>query len=119
MQDRAFVNAFCAGLPGAVVTQPFGPGHDAWKVGGKMFAIIGSVGDGVSLKTPDIETAALLIEVGRAIRAPYLHRSWVRIGWGSVPDDELRERLVTSYGLIRAALPKKVQATLAPVGGLA
>jgi predicted DNA-binding protein (MmcQ/YjbR family) len=115
MQDRAFVNAFCATLPGAAVSQSFGPDHDAWKVGGKIFSLIGAHGDGVSLKTPDVETAALLIEVGRAIRAPYLHRSWVRINWGTVPDAELRERLVTSYGLIRGALPKKVQAGLAPV----
>jgi predicted DNA-binding protein (MmcQ/YjbR family) len=115
MQDRAFANAFCATLPGAVVSQSFGPGHDAWKVGGKIFSLIGAQGDGVSLKTPDVETTALLIDVGRAIRAPYFHRSWVRINWGTVPDAELRERLVTSYGLIRAGLPKKVQAALSSV----
>lgn len=113
MQDRAFVNAFCTTLPGAEVSQPFGPDHDCWKVGGKMFAIIGSAGDGVSVKTDHVDTARLLIDTGRAIRAPYLHASWARFPFGNVDDDELRERITASYRLIRAALPKKVQAGLA------
>ncbi|WP_128516697.1 MmcQ/YjbR family DNA-binding protein [Tabrizicola thermarum] len=112
MQDRTFVNAFCAGFPGAEVSQPFGPDHDCWKVGGKMFAIIGQRGDGVSVKTDHVETARLLIETGRAIRAPYLHASWARIPFGQVADAELRERIATSYALIRVGLPKKVQAAL-------
>ncbi len=110
---RAFVNAHCALLPGAEVSDPWGGGHDAWKVGGKMFACIGAMEDhGVAVKCADAETAALLIEVGHALRAPYFHRSWVRIPWGLVPEAELAERLDLSYRLIRAALPKKVQAAL-------
>jgi predicted DNA-binding protein (MmcQ/YjbR family) len=112
MQDRAFVNEYCAGLPGAEVSQPFGPDHDCWKVGDKMFAIVGLMGDGVSVKTDHVETARLLIETGRAIRAPYLHASWARIPYGQVDDEEVRERIATSYALIRTGLPKKVQATL-------
>jgi predicted DNA-binding protein (MmcQ/YjbR family) len=109
---RLIVNHFCATLPGAEVSDPWGGGHDAWKVGGKMFACIGSQGGGVSVKTPDVETAQLLIEMGHATRAPYFHASWVRVPWGLVPDEELRERLDASYWLIRATLPKKVQAGL-------
>jgi predicted DNA-binding protein (MmcQ/YjbR family) len=112
MQDRAFVNDFCARFPGAEVSQPFGPDHDCWKVGGKMFAIIGQMGDGVSVKTDHADTARLLIGSGRAIRAPYLHASWARIPFGVVPDAELCERISTSYALIRTGLPKKLQATL-------
>lgn len=115
MQDRAFVNAFCAGLPGAEVSQPFGPDHDCWKVGGKMFAIIGQMGDGVSVKTDHVETAGLLIETGRAIRAPYLHASWARFPFGRVTDAELQDRIRDSYRRIRASLAKKVQATLGPL----
>jgi predicted DNA-binding protein (MmcQ/YjbR family) len=117
---RDIVNQHCATLPGAMVSDPWGGamlidpwggGHDAWKVGGKMFACIGVSGDGVSVKCPDIETASFLIDMGRATRAPYFHRSWVRIGW-DIPPEEMRERLTTSYHLIRAGLPKKLQATL-------
>lgn len=111
--SRAFVNRICATFPGAQVSDPWGGGHDAWKVGGKMFACVGAMEDhGVSVKCPDTETAQLLIEVGRAFRAPYFHASWVRIPWGLVPDEELAGRLETSYRLIRAGLPKKVQAAL-------
>lgn len=109
---RALINSHCATLPGAVVSDPWGGGHDAWKVGGKMFAVVGVMDDGVSVKCADAETAQLLIEMGRAVRAPYFHSSWVRVPWGMVSDDELRERLDISYRIIRGSLPKKVQAAL-------
>lgn len=112
MQDRAVVIAICAGFPGAEVSQPFGPDHDCWKVGGKIFAITGHTGDGVSVKTDHVDTARLLIEAGRAARAPYLHASWARIPFGRVSDAELNERIATSYALIRAGLPRKAQAAL-------
>ena len=111
---RALVNAHCATLPGAEVSDPWGGGHDAWKIGGKMFAVVGMAEDGVSVKCPDVETAALLIEVGRATRAPYFHRSWVRVPWGLVSDDEMRDRMTDSYRLIRSGLTKKAQAALPP-----
>jgi predicted DNA-binding protein (MmcQ/YjbR family) len=76
-----------------------------------MFACVGAMSPGVSIKTNSIETAALLIEMGAAERAAYLHRSWVKLDW-DVPDEELQARLEHSYRLIRASLPKKVQAGL-------
>lgn len=108
---REFVNSVCAQLPGAEVSDPWGGGHDAWKVGGKMFACIGSVGDGVSVKTPDIETAQMLIDAGIGTKAPYFHRSWVRLPWDT-DHDEIRHRLNTSYDIVRASLTKKLQASL-------
>lgn len=112
--SRALVNAHCATLPGAEVSDPWGGGHDAWKIGGKIFAMVGAVDAGVSVKCPDVETAQLLIEMGRAERAPYLHASWVRVPWGVAPEAEVRDRLSASYRLIRATLPKKTQAALPP-----
>ncbi|WP_421704482.1 MmcQ/YjbR family DNA-binding protein [Aliiroseovarius sp.] len=109
--SRELVNDICATLPGAEVSDPWGGGHDAWKVGGKMFACIGTVGDGVSVKTPDIETASMLIEAGVGEKAPYFHRSWVRLPW-DCPEEELRHRLERSYDLVRGGLTKKVQAGL-------
>ncbi|MGB8812730.1 MAG: MmcQ/YjbR family DNA-binding protein [Paracoccaceae bacterium] len=109
---RKLVNDHCATLPGAEVSDPWGGGHDAWKVGGKMFAVVGAMEHGVSLKCPDIDTAALLIEMGRAVRAPYFHASWVRLPWGMVPEEEMIERLTASYRIIRGSLPKKIQAGL-------
>jgi predicted DNA-binding protein (MmcQ/YjbR family) len=47
------------------------------------------------------------------VKAPYFHRSWVNLPWGT-PEDELHHRLKASYKLVRSGLPKKVQAQLKP-----
>ena len=111
--SRALVNAICATFPGAEVSDPWGGGHDAWKVGGKMFACVGAIKTGVSVKTDSIETAEMLIAAGVGERAPYFHRSWVHLPQGAEAA-ELRHRLQVSYRLVRGALPKKVQAALPP-----
>ena len=110
--SRATVNAICATFPGASVSDPWGGGHDAWKVGGKMFASMGAIMEGVSIKTDSVETAQMLIEAGVGKKAPYFHASWINIPW-DMDEAELRARLVQSYTLIRSSLPKKVQAELA------
>jgi predicted DNA-binding protein (MmcQ/YjbR family) len=114
--SRNRVNVICAGFPGAEVSDPWGGGHDAWKVGGKMFACVGAVMPGVSVKTDSVEMAEMLIAAGVARRAPYFHRSWVNLPDGTL-EEELRHRLMASYRLVRAGLPKKVQATLGPMDG--
>ncbi|MEM9059645.1 MAG: MmcQ/YjbR family DNA-binding protein [Pseudomonadota bacterium] len=113
---RSRLDAICTDLPGAEKSDPWGGGHDAWKVGGKMFACIGSVEPGVSVKTADIETAAMLIDAGVGVKAPYFHRSWIRLP-DEAPEDELRHRVVSSYDIVRSGLTKKLQATLAPRPG--
>ncbi len=117
MISREFVNEVCATFPGSEKSDPWGGGHDAWKIGGKMFACVGSMGDGVSVKCRDVETAGMLIEAGAARRAPYFHKSWVNLSW-ETPEDEARHRLEMSYDTIRAGLTKKLQAGLAPREGI-
>ena len=114
--SRETINAICKGFAGAEVSDPWGGGHDAWKVGGKMFACIGAVMPGVSVKTPDIATAQMLIDAGVGQRAPYFHKSWVLLGEDTTTD-ELHHRLGVAYDTIRAKLPKKVQAEMAPRPG--
>ena len=111
--SRKQVNAICRTFPGATVSDPWGGGHDAWKVGGKMFACIGSMTPGVSVKTDSIETAEMLIDAGVGVKAPYFHRSWVNLPWGT-SQDELRYRLAASYTLVRSTLTKKARAELKP-----
>jgi predicted DNA-binding protein (MmcQ/YjbR family) len=111
MMSRKLVNAICRTFPGAEVSDPWGGGHDAWKVGGKMFACIGAVMPGVSVKTDSVEAAQMLIDAGIGVKAPYFHRSWVNLPWGT-PKDELRYRLTASYRLVRSSLAKRVQAEL-------
>ena len=109
--SRETVNRICADLPGAELSDPWGGGHDCWKVGGKMFAVTGAVNQAVAVKTDGIETAEMLIEVGPARRAAYFHRSWVELPL-TAPEDELRHRIKASYRIIRKALPKKLQIML-------
>ena len=111
--SRDKVSAICRSFPGTEVSDPWGGGHDAWKVGGKMFACIGAVMPGVSVKTDSIETAEMLIEAGVGVKAPYFHRSWINLPWRT-SDDELHHRLAQSYRLVRAGLSKKAQAALPP-----
>jgi predicted DNA-binding protein (MmcQ/YjbR family) len=111
--SREKVNAICRSFPGAEVSDPWGGGHDAWKVGGKMFACIGAVMPGVSVKTDSVETAEMLIAAGIGVKAPYFHQSWINLPWHTA-EDELLHRLAQSYRLVRAGLPKKVRASLAP-----
>ncbi|MCE6953175.1 MmcQ/YjbR family DNA-binding protein [Cereibacter sphaeroides] len=111
--DRAATNRICAALPGATLDHPWDERHDAWKIGGRIFALIGAQDHGVTVKCPDPETAALLVETGRAERAPYMHRSWVLLPFGPTADmDEVRHRIEVSFRLIRDALPRKVRAAL-------
>ena len=51
--DRQGVGKVCLALPGATLDHPFGHDHDTYKVGGKMFAMVGGEG-GVSFKVSDI-----------------------------------------------------------------
>ena len=108
---RERVNRICQDFPGAEKSDPWGGGHDAWKVGGKMFACRGAQQTGTSVKTDSIETAQMLIDAKIGERAPYFHRSWLLLP-DDCQEDELRHRLETSYRLVRAGLPRKVQAAL-------
>jgi len=108
---RENLNAICQVLPGAEVSDPWGGGHDAWKVGGKMFACIEATIPGIAVKTPDIETAQMLIDTGVGQKAPYFHRSWILLP-EVVGKDELNHRVLASYDIIRGGLTKKFQATL-------
>ncbi len=108
---RGRVNAICTALPGAQLAHPFDGEHDSWKIGGKMFTCIGSHETGVSVKTPDVETAAMMIEGGVAIKAPYFHRSWVHLT-PDTDDDLLRGAIERSYDIVRAGLTKRTQNAL-------
>ncbi|MGJ8610281.1 MAG: MmcQ/YjbR family DNA-binding protein [Octadecabacter sp.] len=114
---RETVNAICASLPSADVSDPWAnsgdAGHDAWKIGGKMFASIGTQGTGVAVKCATIDDALHLEDMFGWPKAPYFHRSWVHIPLDTAID-ELRHRIEISYTLVRKSLTKKAQADLLP-----
>ena len=107
---RAEIDAVCAALPGTRLAGP--PGELlSWKVADKMFACFGDFEDtgGVSVKCTDVETAAMLIEAGAAEKAPYFHRSWVRLPYPTTEAEDARHRLHQSYDTVRASLKRSVR----------
>ena len=99
-------------LPGVTLDHPWDDGHDAYKVGGKMFAVIGAMG-GLTFKVSEI-AYEVLTETGRASPAPYMARmKWVHLDdpadW---PDDELADHLRHAHALIAAKLTKKARREL-------
>ena len=110
--DRAGVGRVCLALPAATLDHPFGDDHDAYRVGGKMFCMVGAMGS-ISFKVSDI-AYEVLTESGRARPAPYMARNkWVNLpqidDW---PDDELAERLAIAHSIVAAKLTRKARAAL-------
>jgi predicted DNA-binding protein (MmcQ/YjbR family) len=111
---RQDIDTICAALPGSTAAHP--PELVSWKVGGKMFACFGGDGEmnGVSVKTDSVETATMLIDASPAVRAPYFHKSWVRLPFDAVSHDDATHRICASYDIIRASLLKADRDALPP-----
>lgn len=110
--DRAGVGKVCLALKSTTLDHPFGETHDAYRVGGKIFAMVGDQG-GVSFKVSDI-AYEVLTESGHARPAPYMARNkWVNLphidDW---PDDELAGHLAIAHSIVAAKLTKKARAAL-------
>ena len=106
------IHAKCIAQPGTTHVVQW-QGAQVYKIGGKVYAIYADRSDRITLKCADVETAEFMIEIGAASRAPHLPRG----GWISLPredtgDEEMAERLATSYATVRASLPKSAQAAL-------
>ncbi|MBO9557874.1 MAG: MmcQ/YjbR family DNA-binding protein [Caulobacter sp.] len=97
-------------LPGATMTVQWGADH-VYKVGGKMFAVLGE--GGFSFKASDV-AFEVLSETGRAIPAPYLARAkWVKFADLAAEDaDEVADWLKTAHALIAAKLTRKARAEI-------
>jgi predicted DNA-binding protein (MmcQ/YjbR family) len=104
--------AYCLAKPGAEPDEPWA-GDLVAKVGGKVFAFLGS-GAGVTLKCGrDADEAAELRDAypDTVTQSAYIGR----YGWnsitldGAVPDDELRELVDASYDAVVAKLPRRLR----------
>lgn len=110
--DRTGVGRVCLALPAATLDHPFGDDHDTYRVGGKMFAMVGGQG-GLSFKVSDI-AYEVLTETGHARPAPYLAKAkWVNLADpGDWDETELADHLKMAHALIVAKLTKKARAEL-------
>ncbi|HEY5412157.1 MAG TPA: MmcQ/YjbR family DNA-binding protein [Caulobacteraceae bacterium] len=105
------LDAFCRALPGAT-GQIQWQTDQVYKVGGKMFAVVGPGGT-VSFKVNDI-AFEMLVETGAARPAPYLARAkWVLLDdLSSFGEADLRSYLTEAHRIVAAKLPRKLRAGL-------
>ncbi|MEP6810278.1 MAG: MmcQ/YjbR family DNA-binding protein [Chthoniobacterales bacterium] len=115
MQVDSF-REYCLRKPGATEGTPFGEEHLVFKVGGKMFALLGleEIPACANLKC-DPDRALELRDRYEAVRAGYhmnkKHWNTVEIAAG-IPETELREMIDHSYELVVRGLPKVKRAQL-------
>ena len=105
-------DAACRALPAVTMDVQWGADH-VYKVGGKMFAVLGPTEHGVSMKVSDIAFEAL-VESGVARPAPYLARAkWVRFdSLAAVDDGEMTDWLANAHALVAAKLTKAMRRSL-------
>jgi predicted DNA-binding protein (MmcQ/YjbR family) len=113
--DTESVRKFCLKLPHVTEDVKWG-GDLCFLIAQKMFAVASLEPDDhwLSFKcTP--EKFAELLERPGIMPAPYMARNhWVSLrDQPAMRDTELQEHLRTAYELVKAKLPKKVQAALA------
>lgn len=103
---------FCAALPEAELTHPFGNESAVYKVGGKMFAAIGTgeggVGgeggvDRVTLKCDPDRAEVLVGEHEHIVPGYHMNkRHWITVDLdGSVPRPLVEDLIEDSYFLVR------------------
>ena len=110
------LRALCLAQPAATEDQPFGEDTLVFRVGGKIFALLAldAFPPRINLKC-DPERAAELRERYSAVLPGYHmnKQHWNTVVCdGTVPGDELADMVAHAYGLVRASLPRKVQADL-------
>lgn len=114
--NRADVQARLAGFAAAEPGYPFGPDAQVWKVGGKIFAIVGEDSGTlqISLKC-DPELALDLRDEFPDHVGPGYHlnkRHWNTVAVDGLPDVELTDWIGHSYDLVVASLLVRVRRDL-------
>ena len=106
----------CGTFPGSAEDYPFGDGVAVFKVGGRIFALVSLEGDPGSVNLKCDPGLALELRARYSAVRPGYHqdkRHWNTIDLdGSIEDDELREMIDQSYGLVVAGLPRAQRARL-------
>jgi predicted DNA-binding protein (MmcQ/YjbR family) len=107
--NRAGIEALAFALPAVTRVVQWGD-SDVYKVGGKVFAIVGD--EGMSFKVTDIGFVALT-EGGPGRQAPYCAKGqWVNVAYPDMSDADAADWLATAHRLIAAKLTKKARAEL-------
>ena len=116
MLSRAALNGFCKGLPQSTHVVQWGDA-DVWKIGGKVFAVIGWKDDApaVSIKVSDLAWE-VLGDMPGVRPAPYLASrgmKWMQIYDSTgLPEREIEAHIAASYDMVVLKLTKKLRAEL-------
>lgn len=111
--DLDTLREICMAKPGATEELQWEV-HLLYKVGGKIFCI-GSLNqeDGVALKVDEENFDELVAQPGISQAGHMAKRMWISIGPGNKLNlKQWKQYIDDSYELIKAKLPKKVQAML-------
>jgi len=100
--------------------QPFGPGVDVYKVGGKIFAIFSAeeTPPALSLKCEPVLALELREEFEAVIPGYHLNK----VHWntvildGTVPDNEIKNMIAHSYEQVVNGLPKAQRERISSIG---
>ena len=106
------VEAHCLSLAGVTHNVQWGGTH-VYKVGGKIFALVGGSVWGLSFKASDM-AFELLCEQGVARPAPYLQRAkWLQLTTSeSLGETDIKAYLTQAHDLIAAKLTRKARGEL-------
>ncbi len=105
------LDAFLRALPGVTMDVLWEVDH-VYKVGGKMFAVIGPSGS-ISFKAKDV-AFEMLVETGAARPAPYMARlKWVLVDDpADFPEADLRHYLGDAHAQVAAKLTRRARREL-------
>jgi predicted DNA-binding protein (MmcQ/YjbR family) len=111
----------CAGMPGAVEDYPFGESVVVFKVGGRIFALVGLDGDPGSVNLKCDPALALELRDRHPSVRPGYHmnkRHWNSVDFGSAIDPaEFTGMIEHSYELVVRALPAAKRAEISKRAG--
>ncbi|MBU1376869.1 MAG: MmcQ/YjbR family DNA-binding protein [Alphaproteobacteria bacterium] len=108
---RDEIQAVALALPAARHTVQWG-GSDVYKVGGKVFAVVG-IHDGLAFRVSEIGFVVLTDEGGPGRQAPYFAKGrWVIVDLDGNEIDDAAGWIATSHSLIAAKLTRATKADL-------
>jgi predicted DNA-binding protein (MmcQ/YjbR family) len=116
LQTLKGITALLCAKPGASSSYPFGPGALVFKVGGKMFALLGDDETPLTMNLKCDPDQALALRAAYKSIMPGYHmskRHWNTVTLdGTLSDGLVREMIEHSYELVVASLPKATREKL-------
>lgn len=114
MMNKQKLESFCLKLPGSVHDYQIDWEADRYKVGDKIFAIIGCDSEGkpiITLKCDPHHSEQLRENYDGIIPGYYMNKNhWISIYFNTnIPEEILENLIFRSYKLVFQKLPKKIQ----------